>query len=112
MLLITTIGLLNVSPKTVSETVGDINAAKSAPTGDHSISYPLISIRINRTPELADDADAKLPIEDQEERAEAVFNELTSFLEVDSWAMLGLLYLTASNLGIILLMVSIIGMVL
>lgn len=88
LLLITTIGLLSVPPKTVSASVRDINADKSAPTGDHSISYPQISIRTNRTPkrtnldevvERADDAAAQFPIEDQEQRAQAVFNELTSF---------------------------------
>lgn len=73
VLLITTIGLLSVPPKTVSASAIDINADRSALTGDHSISYQQISIRTNRTPERtnfdqivqrADDAAAQFPIED------------------------------------------------
>ncbi|MFQ6324157.1 bacterial Ig-like domain-containing protein [Lactococcus garvieae] len=88
LLLLTTIGLLSVPSQNVSAEVRGINADKSAPTGDPSISYPQISIRTNRTPERtpldeivqrADDAAAQFPIEEQEQRAQAVFKELTSY---------------------------------
>lgn len=44
VLLITTIGLLSVPPKTVSASAIDINADRSALTGDHSISCQQISV--------------------------------------------------------------------
>lgn len=89
-LLIIVLGLLSLQPqyaKAASIERG-INADKSAPTGDHSISYPQISIRTNRTPERtnldeivrrADNAAAQFPIEDQAHRAQAVFEELSSY---------------------------------
>lgn len=68
--------------------IREINADKSAPTGQHAISYPQISIRTNRTPdrtnldeivEIADNAAAQFPIEDQAHRSEEVFKKLTSY---------------------------------
>ncbi|MGG5325560.1 hypothetical protein IGJ83_003241 [Enterococcus pernyi] len=88
LLLLTTIGLLSVPSLKVSAEVRGIDANKSAPTGDPSISYPQISIRTNRTPERtnlneiiqrADEAAEQFPIEEQDQRAQAVFKELTSY---------------------------------
>lgn len=89
--LIITMGLISIYPQTTSalsiREMG-INANKSAPTGDHNISYPQISIRTNRTPERtnldeivqrADGVASQFPIEEQEQRAQAVFKELASY---------------------------------
>lgn len=65
-----------------------INADKFAPTGDPKVSYPQISIRTNRTPQRtnlnevikrANNAAEKYPIEDKENRAKAVLEELTNY---------------------------------
>lgn len=89
VILITFLSLLSVPSQIAiaANTSREINADKSAPTGDHNISYPQISIRTNRTPErtnineiikIADNEAAKFPIEEQDQRAQAVFKVLTS----------------------------------